>query len=106
SLRLAVSERSQAKAWRFGTDRKPEAYATGYFCLFQTHGADAPIGKVNMHRAAVLAMRIRTRTSVPNAWIAEQLHLGHVSRLNQCARLASPDLLQKLEAALGNWTRF
>ena len=34
-----------------------------------------------------------------NAWIAEQLHLGHVSRVNQCAHTAPPDLLRKLEQA-------
>jgi putative transposase len=50
-------------------------------------------------RKAALAVRIRTRTTVPNAWIAEQLQLGHVSRLNRCAQAAPPDLLRKLENA-------
>jgi len=50
-------------------------------------------------RKAALAVRIRTHTIAPNAWIAEQLQLGHVSRVNQCARTAPPDLLRKLENA-------
>ena len=37
-------------------------------------------------RKAALAVRLRTMTAVSNAWIAGQLHLGHVSRVNQCAR--------------------
>jgi len=37
-------------------------------------------------RKAALAARIRSRTCVPNAWIAEALQLGHVSRVNHCAR--------------------
>ena len=52
-------------------------------------------------RKAALAVRIRTCTAVPNARIAEQLQLGHVSRVNQCARTAPPELLRKLENALG-----
>ena len=50
-------------------------------------------------RKAALAVRIRTRTTASNAWIAEQLQLGHVSRLNQGARTAPPELLRKLENA-------
>ena len=50
-------------------------------------------------RKAALAVRIRTRTTVPNAWIAEQLQLGHVSRVNHCARTAPEELLRKLEEA-------
>ena len=36
-------------------------------------------------RKAALAVRIHTRTAVPNAWIAELLYLGHVSRVNRGA---------------------
>ena len=50
-------------------------------------------------RKAALAVRIRTRTTAPNAWIAEQLQLGHVSRVTHCARTAPPELLRKLESA-------
>ena len=50
-------------------------------------------------RKAALAVRIRTRTTVPNAWIAEQLQLGHLSRLNRCAQTAPAELLRKLENA-------
>ncbi|MCE9610153.1 MAG: hypothetical protein K8R23_08075 [Chthoniobacter sp.] len=50
---------------------------------------------------AALAVRIRTRTTATNAWIAEQIQPGHVSRLSQCARTAPPELLRKLDQALG-----
>ena len=48
------------------------------------------------------AQRMRERaveelTAVPNAWLAEQLHLGPVSRVNHGARTAPPELLRKLE---------
>ena len=60
---------------------------------------ELPLLKKGDPRKAALAVRIRTRTTVPNAWIAEQLQLGHVSRLNRCARTAPPELLRKLERA-------
>jgi hypothetical protein len=41
------------------------------------------------------------RTVVRTAWIAEQLQLGHVSRVTHCARTAPPELLRKLDQALG-----
>ena len=50
-------------------------------------------------RKAALAVRFRTRTAVPNAWIAELLYLGHVSRVNQGARTAPPERRRALEKA-------
>ena len=52
-------------------------------------------------RKAALAVRIRMRTMVPNRWLAEHLQLGHVSRVNHCARTAPPELLRKLEIGNG-----
>ena len=41
-------------------------------------------------RKAALAVRIRMRTTAPNAWIAEQLQLGHVSRVTHIGEGVSP----------------
>lgn len=35
-------------------------------------------------RKLALATVIRQRTTVPNAWLARELHLGHVSRVSRC----------------------
>jgi len=49
-------------------------------------------------RKLALAAHIRQRTSVPTAWIAERLHLGHVSRVGHAVRLAAgTSLLQQLD---------
>jgi hypothetical protein len=40
-------------------------------------------------RKLILAALIRQRKSVPNAWIAQRLNLGHVSRVNRC-RIDAP----------------
>jgi hypothetical protein len=37
-------------------------------------------------RKLAVALLIRRRTAVPSRWIAEALHLGHVSRLTHAAR--------------------
>ena len=42
-------------------------------------------------RKAVLAALIRLRTAVPNAWIAEHLHLGLASRVSHCVRRADAE---------------
>jgi hypothetical protein len=34
---------------------------------------------------------------VPNAWIAQEVQLGHTSRVSHCVRNAPPELLRKLE---------
>ena len=51
-------------------------------------------------RKIALAAAIRTRTSVPNAWIARELHLGHVSRVSRCVQNASPKLTSHLSVHL------
>ncbi len=51
-------------------------------------------------RKIALAALIRARTCVPNAWIARELHLGHVSRVSRCASQASPKLTRQLDACL------
>jgi len=68
----------------------------GLHCLGLERESLAGLKKGDPRKAA-LAVRIRTLTAVPNAWIAAQLHLGHVSRVNQCARTAPPALLKLLE---------
>ena len=51
-------------------------------------------------RKMALAAAIRSRTTVPNAWIARELHLGHVSRVSRCEKNASPKLARQLSAVL------
>ena len=51
-------------------------------------------------RKIALAAAIRTRTTVPNAWIAKVLHLGHVSRVSRCVLKASPHLTRHLASSL------
>ncbi len=51
-------------------------------------------------RKIALAAAIRACTSVPNAWIAKELHLGHVSRVSRCMQNASPKLTSDLAAKL------
>ena len=83
-----------------GVDEAQRMLAEGLRCL-GVEKEELPRLKKGDPRKAALAVRIRTRTTVPNAWIAEQLQLGHVSRVNHCARTAPPELLRKLENALG-----
>ena len=53
-------------------------------------------------RKTAIAAVMQKRTSVPIAWIARELHLGHVSRVSHCIRKANlADLTQTLEAQLG-----
>jgi len=59
--------------------------------------AELPTLKKGDERKLALATVIRQRTTVPNAWIAEQLHLGPVSRVSHCAQTALAELLRKLE---------
>jgi hypothetical protein len=43
-------------------------------------------------RKVALASMIRERTIVSNAWIALNLHLGHVSRASRCWKAGSDQL--------------
>ena len=81
-----------------GLDEAGRLLAEGLRCLGLPK-EKLPLLKKGDPRKAALAVRIRAKTTAPNAWIAEQLHLGHVSRVNQCAHTAPPDLLRKLEQA-------
>jgi hypothetical protein len=58
-------------------------------------------------RKLALARLIRRQTAVANAWIAERLHLGHVSRVGHSTRDAGAcDLAHKLESELAKGARF
>jgi len=94
--RPRVSPRDASVRRDHGLDEAGRLLAEGLRCLGLAKEALAVLKKGDPRKAA-LAVRIRTRTAVPNAWIAEQLHLGHVSRVNRCARTAPPELLRKLE---------
>ena len=62
--------------------------------------------KKSDERKAAPAAYIRTRTAVSNQWIAQTLCMGHVSRVNQCARKAPAALLQQLTAEPVGGARF
>ena len=81
-----------------GLDEARRLLEEGLRCL-GVEREELPRLKKGDPRKAALAVRIRARTTVPNAWIAEHLQLGHVSRVNQCARNAPPELLRKLDSA-------
>ena len=58
-------------------------------------------------RKLALAALIRHRTAVPNAWIAERLQMGHVSRVGHGVRLAARSILtQQLEKSLPDGAKF
>lgn len=68
-------------------------------CRFGLTVEDLVTLKKNDSRKAALAAHIRAQTAVPNQWIAEVLHLGHVSRVNHCTRKAPETLLEQLRGA-------
>lgn len=49
---------------------------------FGLRADDLPQLRKGDHRKLAMARVIRTRTAIPNAWVARELHLGHLSRLN------------------------
>lgn len=51
--------------------------------------------RCNDTRKVALATLIRTRTSVPNAWIAQQLSLGHASSISRYVRAGTAAELEK-----------
>jgi REP element-mobilizing transposase RayT len=100
-LRLPRTSPRDASVQRdHGLDEAQRLLAEGLRCL-GLEKDDLPGLRKGDPRKAALAVRIRMRTVVPNAWIAEQLQLGHVSRVTHCARTAPPELLRKLDLALG-----
>ncbi len=70
---------------------------TGLRCLGLQAEELAGLKKGDARKAAIAAF-IRAQTAVPNAWIARELQLGHVSRVTHCVHHASIDLLRKLES--------
>ena len=96
--RLRASPRDASVQRDHGMDEARRLLEEGLRCLGVEREELASLKKGDPRKAA-LAVLIRTRTTAPNAWIAEQLQLGHPSRLNQCARIAPAELLRKLENA-------
>ena len=96
--RTRLSPRDARVERDHGVDEAGRLLAEGLRCL-GLQREELPLLKKGDPRKAALAVRIRAKTTVPNGWIAEQLHLGHVSRVNQCAHAAPPALLRKLDQA-------
>ena len=72
-------------------------------CGFEVFGiAEVELARMKRGEPRKLAIGavIRRRTAVPNAWIARELHLGHVSRVSRCVQFASCELIATLEARL------
>ena len=67
---------------------------------FGLKSAELALLKKNDARKAALAATIRAGTAVSNRWIAETLHLGHVSRVSHCTRTAPAALLKQLAAVV------
>ena len=97
--RRRLSPRDASVQRDHGMDEARRLLEEGLRCLGVERDELARLKKSDPRKAA-LAVRIRTSTTVPNAWIAEQLQLGHVSRVTHCARTAPPELLRKLECAV------
>jgi hypothetical protein len=51
-------------------------------------------------RKVALASTIRERTIAPNEWIAQNLHLGHVTRASRCWKPEASDLVKSLRRIL------
>ncbi len=61
---------------------------TSYFGLHHSELAEL---KRNDPRKVAMAQLIRSRTSVPNRWIARELSLGHVSSVSRYSALTNAD---------------
>jgi REP element-mobilizing transposase RayT len=61
--------------------------AAGLACCGLAEGDLGVLRKGEARKAAIAAL-IRRRTAVPNAWIAQALQLGHVSRVSHVVRTA------------------
>ena len=68
----------------------------GLRCLGLQREDLAGLKKGDARKAAIAAM-IRAHTAVPNAWLAQELELGHISRVSHCLRNAPAEMLRKLE---------
>jgi hypothetical protein len=82
-----------------GEEGARQLLAEGLRCL-GLESAELALLKKNDARKAALAATIRAGTAVSNRWIAETLHLSHVSRVSHCTRTAPAALLKQLAAAV------
>ena len=82
-----------------GEEGARQLLAEGLRC-FGLESAELALLKKNDRRKAALAATIRAGTAVSNRWIAETLHLGHVSRVSHGTRTAPPALLRQLAAVV------
>ncbi len=90
-----------ARVWReHGEEEAGRLIAAGlrYFGLAKM---DLPALRKSDERKLVLAALVRQRTNVSNAWLAEALQLGHISRVSHALRQSEGlKLSTKLSAAL------
>ena len=82
----------------YGEDAARRILACGLE-LFGMEREELPQLKKGDQRKLAMGAMIRKRTAVDNAWIARELHLGHVSRVSRCGR-AEPSLVSQLAKAL------
>jgi hypothetical protein len=98
------SRRDAAVQRDHGQEGARQLLAEGLRC-FGLHAEDLVLLKKGDARKAALAAVIRSGTAVSNRWIAETLHLGHVSRVSHCTRTAQPELVEQLAAVSANRAR-
>jgi hypothetical protein len=100
SKRTTRTRRDAVVERQHGLEEARRIMETGLRCLGLKEEELATLPKGDERKSAIAA-EIRRRTAVPNAWIAEALQLGHVSRVSHCARKKSdPKLTKKLAECL------
>ena len=94
--RLPGSRMEAAAQRDHGLDEARRLLEMGLRCLGLRREDLAGLKKGDARKAAIAAL-IRKETTVPTAWIARELVLGHASRVSHCLKNASSELLRTLE---------
>ena len=94
--RLPGSRLESAAQRDHGLDEARRLLEMGLRCLGLQREELAGLKKGDARKAAIAAL-IRKQTTVPTAWIARELALGHASRVSHCLKNASSELLRTLE---------
>ena len=94
--RLPGSRLEAAAQRDHGLDEARRLLEMGLRCLGLRREDLAGLKKGDARKAAIAAL-IRKETTVPTAWIARELVLGHASRVSHCLKNASSELLRTLE---------
>ena len=102
---LKASRLEAATQRDHGVNEARRLLEAGLICLELRPEDLAGLKKGDERKAAIAAL-IRAHTAVPNAWIAQELQLGHISRVSHCVRNAPAELLRKLEGGRCEGAKF